>query len=132
MNFGFSEEQEMIKEMVRDFGETECPKSLVREMEKDEKGYSPDLWKKMADLGWMGLVYPEKYGGSGLTFVDFTTLLEEMGKMLVPGPFIPAVVCSGHAILKYGSAAHKKECVRKRRVSYVAISQRAQTAPRQS
>ena len=53
-------------------------------MEKDEKGYSPELWQKMADLGWMGLVYPEKYGGSGLTFVDFTTLLEEMGKALVP------------------------------------------------
>jgi alkylation response protein AidB-like acyl-CoA dehydrogenase len=60
MDFSLNEEQEMLRKMSRDFLENECPKSLVREMEEDEKGYSPQLWKKMAELGWMGTVV---YGG---------------------------------------------------------------------
>jgi alkylation response protein AidB-like acyl-CoA dehydrogenase len=58
MDFELNEEQEMLRKMARDFLENECPKSLVREMEEDEKGYSQELWKKMAGLGWMGLVFP--------------------------------------------------------------------------
>jgi alkylation response protein AidB-like acyl-CoA dehydrogenase len=108
MDFALSEQQEMLKKAASEFLAKECTKKLVREMEKDEKGYSPELWKKMADLGWMGLVYPEKYGGSGLTLVDFTTLLEEMGKAIVPGPFLSTVLC-GLAILKWGTEAQKAD-----------------------
>lgn len=107
MDFALSEQQEMLKKAASEFLAKECTKKLVREMEKDDKGYSPELWQKMAALGWMGLVYPEKYGGSGLTFIDFTTLLEEMGKALVPGPFFSTVLC-GLAILKWGPEAQKK------------------------
>ena len=60
MDFALSEQQEMLKNAANEFLTKECTKKLVREMEKDEKGFSPELWKKMADLGWMGLVYPEK------------------------------------------------------------------------
>ncbi len=109
MDFALSEQQEMLKKAAGEFLAKECTKKLVREMEKDEKGYSPELWKKMADLGWMGLVYPEQYGGSGLTFVDLAILLEEMGKAVVPGPFLPTVVSCGLAILRHGSEAQKKE-----------------------
>ena len=63
MDFELNEKQEMLEKTARDFLENECPSSLVREMEEDEKGYSPELWRKMAVLGWMGLVLPEKYGG---------------------------------------------------------------------
>ena len=109
MNFGFSEEQEMIKEMVRDFGETECPKSLVREMEKDEKGFSEKLWKKMAELGWMGLPFPEPYGGSGATFLDLMVLAEGMGRACLPGPFFSSVVLGGMSILLGGREEQKQE-----------------------
>ncbi|HEY49897.1 MAG TPA: acyl-CoA/acyl-ACP dehydrogenase [Dehalococcoidia bacterium] len=109
MDYALSEQQEMLKNTARDFLAKECPKTLVREMEKDEKGYSPELWKKMAELGWMGLVFPEGYGGSGLTVLDLTILLEEMGRALVPGPFLSTVVCGGLTILKWGSAEQKKE-----------------------
>jgi alkylation response protein AidB-like acyl-CoA dehydrogenase len=108
MDYSLSEQQEMLKNTARDFLEKECPKSLVREAEKNEKGYSPELWKKMADLGWMGLVLPEKYGGSGLGLLDLTVLLEEMGRALVPGPFLSTVAC-GLAILKWGTEKQKKE-----------------------
>jgi len=109
MDFALSEEQEMLKKMARDFLENECPKSLVREMEDDEKGYSPALWKKMADLGWMGLVLPEEHGGEGLTFLDLAVLIEEMGRALVPGPYLSTVVYCGLPILAAGTEEQKRE-----------------------
>ena len=80
MDFELGEEQVMLKTMARDFLENECPKRHVRDMMDDEKGYSPELWKKMADLGWLGLTFPEEYGGSGMTFLDLAVLLEECGR----------------------------------------------------
>ncbi|UCG84449.1 MAG: acyl-CoA/acyl-ACP dehydrogenase [Dehalococcoidia bacterium] len=113
MDFALNEHQEMLKNTARDFLVKECPKTLVREMEKDEKGYSPEMWKKMADLGWMGLVFPEEYGGNGLSILDFAVLLEEMGRAIVPGPFLSTVVCGGLTILRWGSEEQKKELLPK-------------------
>ncbi|UCC59701.1 MAG: acyl-CoA/acyl-ACP dehydrogenase [Dehalococcoidia bacterium] len=109
MDFALSEEQEMLRKMARDFLENECPKSLVREMEEDEKGYSPELWKKMADLGWMGLVLPAEYGGEGMAFLDLAILIEEMGRALVPAPYLSTVVYCGMPILAAGTEEQKKE-----------------------
>jgi alkylation response protein AidB-like acyl-CoA dehydrogenase len=109
MDFGFSDEQEMIKQMARDFGETECPKSLVRRMEEDETGFSADLWKKMAELGWMGLPFPEKYGGSGASFHDLIVLIEEMGRACVPGPYFSTVLLGGMTLLIGGSEEQKRD-----------------------
>jgi alkylation response protein AidB-like acyl-CoA dehydrogenase len=109
MDFELGEEQVMLKTMARDFLENECPKKLVRDMMEDEKGYSPELWKKMAELGWLGLTFPEEYGGSGMTFLDLAVLLEECGRALLPAPFIPTVVLAGHPILAAGSEQQKQE-----------------------
>ncbi|MFC2058279.1 acyl-CoA dehydrogenase family protein [Chloroflexota bacterium] len=113
MDFALTEEQELLKNSAREFLEKECPKTLVREMEEDEKGYSPELWKKMAELGWMGLVFPEKYGGSGLDFQDLIILIEEMGRALVPGPFLSTVVYCGLPIVEAGTEEQKQEFVSK-------------------
>lgn len=99
MDLGLSEEQELLKNSARDFLEKECPEEHVRAMEEDDKGYSPELWKKMADLGWQGLMVPEEYGGSGFSFLDLCVLVEEFGRALVPGPFIPNAVCTAELIL---------------------------------
>jgi alkylation response protein AidB-like acyl-CoA dehydrogenase len=109
MDFGLGESQVMLKTSAREFLDKECPKKLVRAMIEDEKGYSPDLWKKMADLGWQGLVFPEKYGGTESSFLDLSVLLEEMGRALVPGPFVPTVVHCGRPILAYGTEEQKQE-----------------------
>jgi len=109
MDFELGEEQVMLKTSARDFLENECPKKLVRDMIEDEMGYSPELWKKMAELGWQGLVFPEKYGGSDMSFLDLSVLLEEMGRALVPGPFVPTVVLAGRAISAAGSEEQKQE-----------------------
>lgn len=112
MDFTLSEEQEMLKKMARDFLADKCPKTLVRELERDEKGYSPELWGEMAELGWMGLVFPEKYGGSGMSFFDLSILLEEMGRACLLGPFFSTVVLGGLTILEAGNEAQKEKYLR--------------------
>jgi len=109
MDLALREEQEMLKKTAQGFLENKCPKTLVREMEKDEKGYSTELWHEMAELGWMGLVIAEKYGGMGMKFLDLAILIEEMGKFLVPGPFLPTVVYCGLPIAAHGTEGQKQE-----------------------
>jgi alkylation response protein AidB-like acyl-CoA dehydrogenase len=107
MDLGLSEEQELLKNAARDFLEKECPETLVREMEDDEKGYSPDLWKKMAEQGWHGLLVPDNYGGAGFGYLDLIVLIEEFGRALVPGPFISTVVGGTLPLLEGGSEDQK-------------------------
>jgi len=109
MDFELSEEQVMLKTSARHFLDKECPKQLVRDMMGNERGYSPELWKKMADLGWLGLAFPEEYGGVGSSFLDLAVLLEEMGRALVPGPFVPTVVLAGRPILAAGTEEQKQQ-----------------------
>ncbi len=112
MDLRFTETQEILKKMARDFLTTECPKTLVRKLEQSEKGYSPELWKKMAELGWMGLIIPEEYEGIGYTFQDLVVLLEEIGKNILPGPLV-ATITSTFSILEAGSEEQKKELLPK-------------------
>jgi len=107
MDFGFSEEQEMLRSSARDFLTKEAPMTYVRKMMDDERGYTDALWRKMAELGWMGLVLPEEHGGSGLDFVDMVVVLEEMGRVVLPGPFFSTVILAGVAINDGGNAAQK-------------------------
>lgn len=109
MNLAFSEEQEMLKKMAHDFLTDKFPKTVVKELEGSELGYSPELWKEMAGLGWMGLVLPEKYGGSGMGFLDLAVLLEEMGKACLPGPFFSTVILGGMTIADAGSEEQKQK-----------------------
>jgi alkylation response protein AidB-like acyl-CoA dehydrogenase len=109
MDLGLTEEQEMLKNFARDFLEKECPEKLVRDMEDDETGHSPELWRGMAEQGWQGLVIPADYGGSGMTFLDLIILIEEFGRALVPGPFVPTMVGGAIPILEMGSEDQKKE-----------------------
>ena len=107
MDLGLSEEQELLKNTARDFLEKECPETLVREMEEDEKGYSPELWKKMAEQGWQGLLIPEQYGGAGFGYLDLIILIEEFGRALVPGPFISTQVGGVLPLLEGGTEQQK-------------------------
>jgi alkylation response protein AidB-like acyl-CoA dehydrogenase len=103
MEFGFSEQQNILRASARQFLERESPPDVVRRMSDDPQGYSPDLWQKMAELGWMGLVLPETYAGSGLSFVDLTILMEEMGRVLLPAPFFSSVALGALTVLEVGS-----------------------------
>ena len=109
MEFSFTESQDMLKKMARDFLENECPKTLVRQMLDDEKGYLPELWKKMSGLGWLGLILPVEYQGAGGSFMDMAVLLEEMGRALLPGPFLVSTVMSGTYLAETGNEKQKKD-----------------------
>jgi len=108
MDISLSEEQELLQGSARDFLQQECPIRLVRAMEEDERGFDLNLWKQMGDLGWLGLVLPEEFGGSEATMMDLVVLLEEFGRALVPGPFVPTVLQVGLPMLWAGSDEQKR------------------------
>jgi len=107
MNLKLTEEQELIRSSVREVLEAECPMAHVRAMHTDPIGYSKPLWSKMAELGWMGLAFPEEHGGLGNGLVDLCLLIEEMGRVCLPSPFVPTIVLGGLPILHFGSDAQK-------------------------
>jgi alkylation response protein AidB-like acyl-CoA dehydrogenase len=109
MDFGFSQEQEMLRAAARKFFENECPSTYVRARMEEPAGVTDDFWAELAEQGWLGLVYPEAYGGSGLGFVDLVVLMEEMGRAVMPGPFFATVLLGGLAILEAGSEEQRKE-----------------------
>jgi alkylation response protein AidB-like acyl-CoA dehydrogenase len=113
MDFDFNEEQKMFKQGVREFFEKECPKSLVKKMMEDEQGNPPELWHKMSQLGWLGLIFPEKYGGGGGNIIDLVALEEEMGRACLPGAFFSTVLLGGLFILNIGSEEQKKDLLPK-------------------
>jgi alkylation response protein AidB-like acyl-CoA dehydrogenase len=86
MDLLLSDEEALLRTSARDFLEVECPVDLAREMEADAKGYSPELWRQMADLGWQGLALPEKYGGQGLPLSYLGILFQEAGRAIAPVP----------------------------------------------
>lgn len=108
MELGFSEEQEMFRQAAREFFERECPTTVVRSLEADPLGYSPDMYRKMADLGYLGVCFPEEYGGLDLTFLELAILYQEMGRFLVPSPHFASATLAGTAILLAGSDEQKQ------------------------
>ena len=108
MDFGFNDEQELLRSTARKFLENECPSEFVRKRMAEPAGVTDEFWAKVAEQGWLGLVFPEAYGGSGLGFVDLTVLMEEMGRAVMPGPFVSTVLLGGLTILEAGSSAQKE------------------------
>ncbi len=106
MNFGFSEEQDLLRSEARKFLDESCPLDEVRKISEDAAGpgYSPELWRQIAELGWVGLTIPEAHGGAGLGWVDWVVVLEEAGRSLFPAPLIPTALAA-HAIERFGNEA---------------------------
>lgn len=111
MDLSLSEEQELIRDTAREFLASECTSRVVRAMENDARGYPPELWHKMAELGWLAMPFGEQYGGTENSFVDLCVLLEEQGRVLLPAPFLCTVVLCGLAIARFGTEAQKEGCL---------------------
>jgi alkylation response protein AidB-like acyl-CoA dehydrogenase len=109
VDFAFTEDQAMFRETARKFFAKECPITVVREILKEEFGYSPDLWKKLAELGLMGLMIDEAYGGLGASFLDLCPILEEMGRSLFPSPFFSTVVMGGTMLTENAGESMKAQ-----------------------
>jgi alkylation response protein AidB-like acyl-CoA dehydrogenase len=109
LDLAFNAEQEMLRETVRGVCANASPLSIVRELEDDAIGYSPELWKQLAHLDLIGLGLPEEYGGSGMTTVENVVLYEEFGRSLAPSPhFVSSILCGG-VLARAGSDEQKQE-----------------------
>src|SRR5262249_1262580 len=108
MNFGFTPQQEMIRNEAAAFLSQECPMPLVRELMVTQHGHSESLWDKMASMGWMGLIFPEQYDGVGLWVGELSILMEQMGAVLMPGPYFSTVVLAGLTLLESASDSQKE------------------------
>ena len=102
MNVLPNEEELMVKNAAREFLEAECPPSLARAIEQDERGYSVELWEKMASLGWFGISLPESHGGGGLPVTYLGLILEECGRAIAPVPF-HSTATAALAVARHGS-----------------------------
>jgi alkylation response protein AidB-like acyl-CoA dehydrogenase len=109
MDFGFSPEQELLRTNARLFLEKECPSRALRRAIDDPSGNIPGLWQKIADLGWAGLLIPEEFGGLGLTTSELVVVLEEMGRVLLPGPYFPTVVLGGVPLMLGATATQQRQ-----------------------
>jgi alkylation response protein AidB-like acyl-CoA dehydrogenase len=106
MNFGFSDEQDLLRQEVRKFLDGQCPLDTVRDLSETPEGYSAEQWKQLGELGFLGLILPEEYGGAGLGWADLVVLLEETGRSLFPSPLLSTTL-AGALILDAGSDAQK-------------------------
>ena len=106
MDFGFSQEQELLRAEVRKFLDQSCPLEAVRKLAETPEGFSRPLWRRMAELGWVGLPLPEEHGGAGLGWIDLVVVLEETGRTLFPSPLV-ATLLAATAIARAGDAAQR-------------------------
>jgi 3-oxocholest-4-en-26-oyl-CoA dehydrogenase beta subunit len=108
VDFALNEQQEMMQTLARDFLTREYPEKVLRAMVKDEKGFTPELWRKMAATNLLGLSIPEEYGGVG-DFLDLTVVLEEMGRVCFISPFFAAVVLGAAVLIEAGNEEQKRK-----------------------
>ncbi|MGB0060715.1 acyl-CoA dehydrogenase family protein [Candidatus Binatus sp.] len=109
MDFGFSEEQEMLRDAAKRFLADNCPTKFVRQQMADATAHDAGFWKKLVELGWPGLLIPEEYGGQGGSFLDMTVIVEEAGKALVPGPLFTSALLAAPLLIEGGSDQQKKD-----------------------
>jgi alkylation response protein AidB-like acyl-CoA dehydrogenase len=109
MQFGLTETQQVLKNSAREFFSAECPIAEVRRLMETDTAYDAALWQKMAHQGWTGILFDEEHGGLGLGLVEMTVALEEMGRTLLPGPYLSTVLLAGSVIDAAGNAAQKQK-----------------------
>src|SRR5690349_5442446 len=110
MKLTFDEEQEQLARTARDFVESTTPFDRIRALRdsKDPVGFSRELWKRMAALGWTGICLPEEHGGSGLGFAELCIVLEELGRRLAPEPFVSTVLLGAQTLLLGGNGEQQR------------------------
>src|SRR5258705_10088443 len=108
MDLALTESQEMLRTTARSFMEREAPVDVVVGLQKAESSLEPDLWKKAAQVGWLGIVLPAEYGGSGDSLSDAAVLYEELGRGPLPGPFFSSGVLGALTVLEAGTEEQRR------------------------
>jgi alkylation response protein AidB-like acyl-CoA dehydrogenase len=108
MNFDLSEEQQILVDSVAKFVKNDSNTERFRKLRETERGWEPEMWERMGEMGWLGVPFPEEHGGFGARFVDLALVLEQLGRGLVPEPIIPSVVLAGGLLSRLGSEAQRE------------------------
>ena len=108
MNFDFSEEQKLLQQTARDYLAANATLATNRAVLENVSGYDRELWKGVAELGWLGVSIPESFGGAGYGYLELAMIAGEMGRALAPIPFGPTVYVAAEAIARAGSDAQKE------------------------
>ena len=108
MDLSLTENQQLLRNTAQDFIQREYPKEMLLDMDETESGVSPELWEKVAGMGWLGLIIPEEYGGDGGSLTDAGVLFEELGKGPVPGPYFSSSILSALTVLEGGTEEQKQ------------------------
>ena len=103
MDFTFSADQDALRDTARAFLADRAPSAYVRAMGDDTRGFTDELWTRIAALGWTGILVPEEQGGLGLDLVDAVVVLEEMGRVPFPGPYFSSAVAATIAARRLGA-----------------------------
>ena len=109
LDLDFTEEQEMLRDMVRGVCAQHAGGDVLRALEDDPDGIARDLWAQLAELGLLGLTLPEEHGGAGSTMLDGVILYEELGRSLAPVPHLESCVLAAESLLRAGSDAQIAE-----------------------
>ncbi|HVT42177.1 MAG TPA: acyl-CoA dehydrogenase family protein, partial [Acidimicrobiales bacterium] len=112
LDLDFDQEQELLRQTVRDLLARHCPLDVVRQMEDDPVGYPEALWEQLGQLDLIGLLLPEEFGGSGMTLIEGVALYEELGRALAPTPHFVSAVLGGGVLAAAGDAAQKERWLR--------------------
>ena len=108
MDLRLSEDQEMIRKVAADFVRAEAPSTLLTQQFLKKETFLPDLYAKAAELGWLGMLVPEQYGGAGLSWLDSGVVFEELGRGPVPGPLFSSGVLAAQLLHDGGSEEQRK------------------------
>ena len=109
MNLEFSEDQKFVQKTARDYLNDNCKLEVCRKVLESGQPYAADLWKGVAELGWLGTAIPEQYGGGGLGYLELVLIAQELGRALAPIPFSSSIYLCAEAILQAGSEEQKKK-----------------------
>jgi len=107
MDLSLTESQEMLRSAARAFVEREAPGHVIVALQREESSLPAGLWRKAAELGWLGVLVPAEYGGSESPLTDVAVLFEELGRAPLPGPFFSSGVLGTLAVLEAASAAQR-------------------------
>lgn len=108
MNFDFSDDVKLLRDQARRFLAESCPPAVVRRVLDGEEPYAADLWRRIAEMGWIGAAIPEAYGGAGLGYEGLCILAEAIGHAAAPVPFASCAYLAAEAILTAGSEAQRR------------------------
>ncbi|HEX4183006.1 MAG TPA: acyl-CoA dehydrogenase family protein [Caulobacteraceae bacterium] len=108
MNFEFSDDQKQLRDEARRFLEAKCSPKAVRAVLEGPQPFDRELWKGLAEMGFLGVVIPEAYGGLGAGYLELCVLAEELGRVIAPVPYSSSVFLATEFLLLAGDEAQKQ------------------------